>query len=345
METYNLLALGGGISVSPPPGYPLFLRLVYFLFGPRNYTAVFLVQGFLSTVTVWMIYRAAAAVSSARAALIAAGVSAVYPNFLVYNLLTMSESLGIVLSVSILLLMVSSVPDRVKAPVSALLLVAGCAVRPVLLYFWPGMFLGLRRKVIFAVSTLILLSPWIAYGIATGRSSNRPGRAFYKTYNPRSNGRQYVKFSDTPLSRTDLPNSVYFREAFRFILNNKWKTVDIIYNKSAMIFAKGWDEHFMHKVVGNSEYRRAIMIYAFIPVMLLGFAGMIVAYGERNRIVALLVSSYLLAFILLAIFKVRYRVLVEPMLIIYAAILVDTRFLRRRAAANPSPESGTGGAS
>ncbi|UCF05572.1 MAG: glycosyltransferase family 39 protein [bacterium] len=327
METYTRLALQGGISVSPPPGYPLFLRFIYHIFGPRNYTAVFVVQGLISTVTVWLIFLAAEKVSNTRSALIAAGVSAIYPNFLVYNLLTMSESLGIFFSVSILLLMVSSAPEKIKPSAAAPLLIVGCAVRPVLLYFWPGMLLGLKRRMIFVISTLVLISPWIVYGIATGKSTNRPGRAFYKTYNPRSDGRQFVRFSDTPLERSDLPNAVYIREAFRFIVNNKWKTVNIMYNKAAMIFSRGWDEHFMAKVIGASSYRRAVMIYAFVPIMLLGFGGMIVTYDRRNRLVAFLVASYLLAFILLAIFKVRYRVLIEPMLIIYGAILIESKLL------------------
>ena len=323
METYNKLALQGGISVSPPPGYPLFLRTIYEVFGPRNYLAVFIIQGIISAITAGLIFLVAEKAAGMRAAAIAASIAAVYPGFLVYNLTTMSETLGLLFAVLILYLLVSDTGDSVKAVAAALLLVAACAVRPVLIYFWPGMLAGLKKRTLFIVATLLLVSPWVIYSVSVGKVTNRPGRAFYKTYNPESSGRQYVKFADTPLSRTDLPNRTYFREAFNFMAHNKWKTIDIIYNKAAMIFSRGWDQHFMQRVVGRDDRWVFLMVYSFIPVMLLGMAGMIIDMDEKNRILAYLLISYLAAFIFLAIFKVRYRLLVEPIFMIYSAIFID----------------------
>jgi hypothetical protein len=323
METYNLLALEGGISVVPPPGYPLFLRAIYSVFGPRNYLAVFIVQGIVSALTVGLIFLVAEKIANFRTAVLAAAVSAVYPNFLVYNLTTMSETLGLFLAVLIMWFLVSGLRDNLKAVGGAVLLIVSCSVRPVLIYFWPGMFAVLRKRLLFVIATLLLVAPWVIYSASTGNVTNRPGRAFYKTYNPKSNGKQYVKFSDTELSREDLPNRVYFREAFDFISNNRWKTVDIMYNKTAMIFSRGWDQHFMQRVVGSSEPMVMLMVYAFIPLMILGTAGMIMHIGSRNRVLAYLLLSYLAAFVFLAIFKVRYRLLVEPVFIIYAAVFID----------------------
>ena len=323
METYNLLALEGGVSIVPPPGYPLFLRAIYGLFGPRNYLAVFVIQGIISALTVGLIFLAAGKVANFRTAVIAAATAAVFPNFLVYNLMTMSETLGLFSAALIFYLLVSDQRDVVKAVGGAILLVAACSVRPVLIYFWPGMLAGLKKRTVFIVATLLLVSPWVIYSISSGKMTNRPGRAFYKTYNPKSNGKQYVKFADTPLSRTDLPNRVYFREAFDFIANNKWKTHDIIYNKSAMIFARGWDQHSMQGIVRNGSFWGFLMIYSFVPVMLLGMAGMIIDIDEKNRILAYLLISYLTAFVFMAIFKVRYRLLVEPVFIIFGAIFID----------------------
>jgi hypothetical protein len=323
METYNLLALEGGISVVPPPGYPLFLRLIYTIFGPRNYLAVFIVQGIVSALTVGLIFLVSERIANFRTAVIAASVSAVYPNFLVYNLTTMSETLGLFLAVLLIWFLVSDLKENLKAVGGALLLVVSCAVRPVLIYFWPGMLLSLKKKLLFVLATALLVTPWVIYSASTGQVTNRPGRAFYKTYNPKSNGKQYVKFSETELSREDLPNGVYFREAFDFIANNKWKTLDIIYNKTAMIFSRGWDQHFMQGVVGEGNKWLFLMIYSFTPFMLLGMAGLIMYIGGENRILAYLLISYLVAFVFLAIFKVRYRLLVEPIFIIYSAIFID----------------------
>ncbi len=326
MERYSVYALQGGITVSPPPGYPLFLRFVYTLFGARNYTAVFAIQGLISTFTVFLVYFAAVRAAGRREGLIAACVAAVYPNFLVYNLVTLSETLGICFVMLIVALLLSNIGERRRAVFAGALLIAGCAIRPVFLFFWPGILLGIRRKTIFAVTTILLLSPWIIYTAASGRAPNRGARAFYKTYNPASSGKQYIEMKQTQLYKSNLPSRVYLREAFRFILNNKWKTLDIIYNKLAMIFSRGWDNHFMRRVVGPGVLIRLIMIYAFIPVMVLGFSGMVIFYDRGNRIMALMTASYLLFFVLMAIFKVRYRVLVEPMLIIYASMAAAALF-------------------
>ncbi len=340
METYNRLALQGGISVSPPPGYPLFLRAIYEVFGPRNYLAVFIVQGIISAITAGLIFLAAEKAAGTRAAVIAASIAAVYPNFLVYNLTTMSETLGLFFAVLIFCLLVSDAGDGVKAVAGAFLLVAACAVRPVLIYFWPGMLTGLKKRTLFIVATLLLVSPWVIYSVSVGKVTNRPGRAFYKTYNPKSSGRQFVKFADTPLSRTDLPNRVYFSEAFSFMAHNKWKTIDIIYNKAAMIFSRGWDQHFMQRVVGRDNRWVFLMIYSFVPVMLLGMAGMITGIDGKNRILAYLLISYLAAFVFLAIFKVRYRLLVEPIFIIFSAIFVDRVVRNSRSPRGPAGGSG-----
>ena len=343
METYNKLALQGGISVSPPPGYPLFLRVIYEVFGPRNYLVVFIIQGIISAITAGLIFLVAEKAAGMRAAVIAASIAAVYPNFLVYNLTTMSETLGLFFAVLIFYFLVSDAGDNVKAVAAAILLVAACAFRPVMIYFWPGMLAGLKKRTLFIVATILLVTPWVIYSVSVGNVTNRPGRAFYKTYNPKSNGRRYVKFVDTPLSRTDLPNQTYFREAFNFMAYNKWKTVDIIYNKAAMIFSRGWDQHFMQRVVGRDDRWVFLMVYSFIPVMLLGMAGMIIDMDEKNRILAFLLISYLVAFVFLAIFKVRYRLLVEPIFMIFGAIFIDRVIRNSRSSREQAGGSGAVG--
>ena len=48
MLRYNQLALQGGVSFAPPPGYPIFLRTIYSISGNLNYRAVYLVQSLIS---------------------------------------------------------------------------------------------------------------------------------------------------------------------------------------------------------------------------------------------------------------------------------------------------------
>ena len=95
-----------------------------------------------------------------------------------------------------------------------------------------------------------------------------------------------------------------------------------IYVKTAKVFSRGWDNFVLRYQTEGQRFLRNLLLYAYMPVMILGFIGMIRFSDERNRQLALPALSYLLFFILLAIFKVRYRLLIEPVLIIFTSITI-----------------------
>ena len=325
MARYSEEALKRGFPTSLPPGYPLFLRVIYAIFGAYNYTAVFVIQGIISSLTVLLIYWVGDRIRSATTGLIAAGVSAVYPNFIVYNLTTLTETIGVLFVMLLLAAIVSPISDRKRSILAAVVLCIGYAFRPVILFFTPGAFLSLRKRIVFIISLAFILGPLITYGMLTGKSSHRGARAFYKTYNPKSNGQQYVNLKETELGSSKLPSKIYIKAAFTFIKKNGWKTVDIIYNKTAIVLSRGWDKFVMRPIVGYRRGMYYIMTYAYVPIMLLGFFGMIRYYDHKNKVLTSLTLSYLVLIIVIAIFKFRYRLLVEPMLIVCAAIFINER--------------------
>ncbi len=67
----------------------------------------------------------------------------------------------------------------------------------------------------------------------------------------------------------------------------------------------------------NADY---ILKYAYIPIMLLGFYGMAKLYDRRNRILAFMALGYLISIIAVSIFKLRYRLMIAPILIMYASM-------------------------
>ena len=322
MAIYNRLALEKGIAVSPPPGYPLFLRSIYSIAGAKNYTAVFVIQALLSTLTVWLIFLVARRISGTATALVAAGISAVYPNFIMYILTTLTETLALLIMMLMLWAIVSVRPDEKRSLLSAAILFAGCVVRPAFLYFWPGVLAALKKRKVFLAATAAVIVLLVIFGLVTGRGTNRGALAFYKSYNPMADGRTYFDLTETEIGRRDLPSSVYLRESAEFIAGNKWKTIDIIYVKGSKVFSRGWDSFLMNELTGGNRFLNNLLIYAYLPVMILGFIGIIRFRDGRNRQLALPVLSYLLFFVLLAIFKIRYRLLAEPVLIIFAAITI-----------------------
>jgi 4-amino-4-deoxy-L-arabinose transferase-like glycosyltransferase len=330
MAAYNAAALAKGIPTSLPPGYPLFLRLIYTIFGAYNYRAVFIIQGLLGAVTVGLIYWIARRISNRRAAVLAACAAAVYPNFIAYGLTTMAGTIALFFVALLSLALVAPMNERRRSILAAVIIFIGAAFRPVMLFFAPGVFASLKKRLAFAVALAVVLVPLISVALFSGSEVRRAARGFYKTYNPSSTGRSYIDMSSTELGRDDLPAAAYLKGSLEFIRNNKWRTLDIIYNKTSIVLSRGWDSFVLSPVLGGEKNVRRpvayIMTYAYIPIMLLGFMGMIRRYNEKNRFLALMTLSYLSIFLLVLIFKVRYRLLVEPLLIIYAAIFVEHSF-------------------
>lgn len=322
MARYSEAALGDElIPSSLPPGYPLFLRVIYGIFGAYNYTAVFVIQALISALTVFLIYWVAVKVSDQRTALIAAGIAAVYPNFIAYNLTTLTETIGVLFTALLLASFFVPIRDRNKAILTALVLCIGCIFRPVLVFFTPGLFFAVKKRLAFVITILIIIAPYLIVMAVSGKSSNRAARAFYKTYNAESTGDTYVKLKNTELEKANLPSGVYIKAALSFIWNNKLKTLDIIYNKAKMVTSRGWDGFVIRPIINKDVDLMYIFRYAYLPIMFFGFIGMIRLYNERNKFLAWLVISYLVLNISIAIFKVRYRLMVEPMLIIYVSMM------------------------
>ncbi len=329
MAFYNEVALRPGFPSELPPGYPLFLRAIYALFGAHNYRAVFVAQALISTATVFLIYRVGRAASDERAGLIAAAIATVHPNFLIYNLTTLTETVSVFFVVSLIGVIVSGIREGVKSIAAAAILLAGCLFRPALLFFAPGALLALRKRLLFAAVLAAVAIPVLFMGSTFGGIVQRGSICLYKAYNPAAIGTGYVDPANTELGRTDLPSVTYLRAALDFLRDNKWQAVDLVYAKASLLLSSGWDTAVMRPIVGPGRNRAHILAYAAVPIMALGLAGMIVHHRERTKAMAFLALSYLAVIILFSIFKLRYRLLVEPIAIVYTGILLRHALDRR----------------
>lgn len=324
MAMYNEAALSSGITAFPPPGYPLFLRAIYAIFGVYNYIAVFVIQGILSALTVFFIYYVTRKVSNENAGLIAAGIAAIYPNLIAYNLTTLTETLSVTLVMIILLIAVTSLKDTHKSILTGIIITIGYFIKPTMLFFIPGLLIGLKKRLVLILTIVITLSPFILHSIVTGTGEGRMARLLYKSYNPKAAISPRFKVEDTELGGGDVSSKEYLSKAVEFILSHKWKTLDIIHQKASILISRGWDEFVFKDIVGKNQRLLLLMIYGYIPIMIFGFVGLIRCFNKDNRIIALMMISYLIIHILITIFKVRYRLLVEPMLIMYAGILIGS---------------------
>ncbi len=323
MALYNELAAAGGFPTSFPPAYPLFLRLIYAVFGAYNYTAVFVIQAFLSAFTVWLVYYVTGKIEGERAGLVAAAIAAVYPSFIAYNLTTMTEAVTLLLVMLLLASLVIETDERRRSILAAATICIGFYVRPLFLFFIPGVFPLTRKRLWFIGVIAILLAPWFIYGVVSDGGSSRGAKMFYKSYNERADGISNYDLSETKLGGSDISSGTYAREAFDFIRNNGWDTVNIVYNKFALILCRGYDQYVLKKITGSNKYIMYLFYYFHIPIFLLGAIMMIRFYNRKLDVLILPSASYILLTILLAFFKIRYRLPIEPMFVIATAILVS----------------------
>ena len=350
MEYYNVIAEGSGVPTEVPPGYPLFLRLIYAIWGARNYTAVYVVQAVLSAATVFLVFLVTRTVANARAALFAAGIAAVYPSFIAYALTTMTETISLLLVLLLLAALTLPRSERTRSILAAGALALGYLFKPALLFFAPGVLLSAKRKALFLVSLAAIVGPVLAFDLVSGTTALRGARGFYRTYNPATKGAE-APMENTELGRADLEKKTYIDGGFDFLRRNKMKAVDIIYGKASIVLARGSDRFVLGPVVGKSHNVWMLLMYGFVPIMILGFIGMARTFDRKARRIALPVLSYLFFVVLLSIFKTRYRLPAEPAVIVFAGIALDRvaaiRIPRPRLAwltrLVAPPESGPGG--
>jgi len=323
MALYNELASAGGFPTSLPPLYPLFLRLVYSIFGASNYTAVFVIQAVLSVATVWLFYYVTAKIEDERAGLVAAAFATIYPVFIAYNLTTMTESLSLLVVMLLLAVFVKGMDERRRSILAAAAIAVGFYLRPVFLFFIPGVFLLTKKRLWFVGAIVALMAPWFIYGAVAGGGDGRAPKMFYKTYNEYTDGITNYDLEETELGEDGVPGGTYVREAFRFIGENGWQTVNILYNKFALVLARGYDQYVLKPhLMGHPNL--AYFFYHFhIPIFILGLIMMIRFYSRDLNVLILPGASYLLGTILLMFFKFRYRLPAEPMLLIAASILLS----------------------
>jgi 4-amino-4-deoxy-L-arabinose transferase-like glycosyltransferase len=120
------------LGLRRPPGYPLFIRGIYDVFG-RHYAAVVAIQLVLSVATILLTFLLASFLLGQRHALVAAGLVACDPSSIVFANQLLTETLFACLLVAAMLVLVLSVQRHLlwTAAASGVVLGAALLVRPI----------------------------------------------------------------------------------------------------------------------------------------------------------------------------------------------------------------------
>jgi asparagine N-glycosylation enzyme membrane subunit Stt3 len=299
-------ALGDAWDASHPPLYLLFLRVIYAVAGGAAPRAVFIIQGVMSSLAVVLMYMVGRAAYNRTTGLIAAVLCAIYPNFIAYNLMAYPDALGVMIVMLMMAATTIDAADRFKTTLSAAVIGIGILIQPLLVYILPGMLLTTRRKLLFLVVVAAILAPW------TIRNSAVEGQ-FTPVYGGNAYEIDTRKFSPT----YGLLSPVH----------------DFYYNASAAL-RKGQSGALSTggKALRSINY---IAAYGYIVIVLLGLAGMARYIRKDHRAWAAPIAGYILLLIVLSTAQIRFRIHLEPLLVLYAALFLVKSYdgLRARRAA------------
>ena len=332
----ELLTGNGFSSASTAPLYPIFLSFIYRFFG-HSFLMVRIIQSVIGSASILMIYLIARETFSEKAGLIAGSISAVYPFFIFFTGLLLTETLFIFLLLC-LIFFLRKMTIRLQwnyAVCTGIFAGLSILIKPVMLYFLlfaliivMAVYRDRRKKLLInAILVLIItgsiLMPWAwSNHKRTGEFiflTTSGGLTFYESNNPLADGGpglEKIVRTEEMENMNEIELDKHFKQqAILFIKNNPRRFIELAVIKL---------RRFWSPVPNAGSYRsmkyKLISIFSFCPVILLAVWGMIAWRKQWKYLLFLylpVVFFGLLHMVMLG--SVRYRIPVMPFMIVLAA--------------------------
>ena len=251
----------GGPSAHWPPGYPMTLAPLYYLFD-YNPVAARMLNVVLGSATVVLLYLLGSRVFDRRVGLTAALLLALFPNQVFFSSLTLTEILFTTLLVLILLLTVHLMLGQRAPPLwqvgltgalmgyaalvrgEALLLIA--FVVPALLLRWRSWRRVLTYAAVLLVGMAVIIAPWTVRNVVRMKSfiliSTSGAEAFWVGHHAGADGRITgfdVGFRYEPLPNPEREvkiNDIALNEALTFMKHHPGEDLKLIPSKLFFLY-------------------------------------------------------------------------------------------------------------
>ena len=316
MGTYNDMAANRYIDTVTGPLYPVFLMFMRLFYQDGGFRAVFVIQGLVIVLCAAFAGMIATRLSNRTAGMAALVIVSAYLSFILYGLV----SLPVVFCILIVFLMMLVLSadtgdgewDTPGSVVSGILGGAALLLHPVMIYLLPGLFAAVRKRMLMASVLLLIVAPWgVRNSVLAGRPVPVYESAAYET-----GGGESVRSG------------------------SGWKVIDDLYFNVSFLMKKSLERAHMPVLFGNRATNRHLLEYSFVFVALTGLAGLIRYSGRNNLRPMLPTLSYIILTILLTRYTARSRVLFEPLLLVYASILIGESLgkVGKRRSGEPVPE-------
>ena len=345
-EAESILA-GTGLQANERYGHdmPLTALLIagILLTSSGSVFAVKIFFVFLSTTTIFLVGKFAFVLSKDnRSAILAAGICAVYPFFIFYSSLILSETLFLFLFVLFLSLLFDEDSSGVSQGIWAGLI---HLTKPIFFYFFPVIWLWqyffqkipARKIVTIALTMGIVVSPWLVrnYFIFDSVVINTvsSGHILWEGNNPWNNtGGVSGTFQDSDSWLKAVPDELTEFE------KDQWKKNQaiIFIKENPVVFLENGVRKFLRlwSLWPNSvDYQgwiyKAISLVSFVPILLFSLIG-VWRLKENRRDIALMVGlvGYVTLLHVVTLGSIRYRLPLEPIMIVIASMTLINLYKR-----------------
>jgi 4-amino-4-deoxy-L-arabinose transferase-like glycosyltransferase len=315
------------------PLYPLLVGLAGGGFGQV------LLDALLSTLAVWLVFRLTLELFADRgAAYIAALVTAFYPYLIFYSAIGLTEPLFVALLLAAFLAWYRGafVWAAVFAVLGILTRPAIELLGPVLVGYFAYFFHGLgiraaaRQLIVYAAVYMALMSPWWAHNYAAYGSFVRlnlgAGMLLYAGNNPMNQSGGGIDGVDWDLHHFDdisdpvMHDRAYRDAALNYIREQPAHFIDMAARK----FIRFW-QLWPYAQGYRSKFYVAVSLLSFGPVLVLSLV-YLALWGRRDlrKITPILIlTAYLTAVHCVLVSSIRYRLPIEPFLIIFASVAIS----------------------
>lgn len=127
------------------PLYPLFLKAMLALSG-GNLALPCLVQALFDSIAVVLLYIAGARLGGRTTGLVASGIAAVFPNFILYTMSPAPAVACVFISAALIALASSNASGRIPAAAAGALGAVGILIEPSLLFLLAGLAAAAKRR-------------------------------------------------------------------------------------------------------------------------------------------------------------------------------------------------------
>ncbi len=335
-----------------PPAYPLFLAGIFAITGADSYRGVRIIQSFIGAISCILIYIIALKLYGEYVAIISGIISSLYNGLIFFNGILMPATLYIFLSLLMILvfLRIKDNPNMRALIILGILIGTAMLTRTQVVFFipfipgclmlaYPNIYsrkmLLIRDFSIILIFVVLTICPWIFRNFIIYEKfvfDSRGGAAFYchfYDYRHKNNHKDNIR-ATVARNLSELEEESYFYNRLFSLMKNepRWFFLNRLpRNISRNVY------DFIFKKQRTKFGNPVIPLFSWLPfIMPLGLVGFVLSLYKYHYQWRKTITLYLYIFsqIFFVVFLLkgypRFRLLVEPFFIIFAALSIQWIF-------------------